>query len=326
MNPARTSHTLPAETLYSAIVAGRNSFNLSCGALARFGPGEPKKRNICGPAPLLCSRRWMVGFSLLMVLAMACTGCQSTSRTVSSHSSSMHATGVSFLEKADGSTRGLIPDQENSLEIMGKGLASSQAATDIQKRLTAQQAAKYRAMAELVERTRGIHVTREASVKDMAFAEEKVDVQLSGQVEGVMVVREDYDEDTGMAEVTLRVALDKESNVDFPGIKRAPLSLPERRARAEEAARINAMAALRREVGQVHVEEDILISDLVMIHQNARQYIEGKLENVKFSKPEWVTEDKCEVTAKVKLTPSDLKRLRYSGGQEEESKQESVEK
>jgi hypothetical protein len=236
----------------------------------------------------------------------------------------MSATGVSFLEKEDTPSRPFRDNLENSLEITGKGLAATEAATDMQKRLSAQQAAKYRAMAELVERTRGIHVTREASVKDMAFAGEKVHVQLSGQVEGATVVSEHYDENSGMAEVTLSVALDKGSNVGSPGTQLSRLSLSERRARAEEAARINAMAALRRKIGQVHVEEDILVRDLVMTRQNARQYIEGKLENVKFSEPEWVDKNVCEVKAEVRLTPANLKRLRYSGEQRQGSEQGSA--
>ncbi len=258
-----------------------------------------------------------LGLPLLYALLFSTTGCASiqAKRVSKSDAGSITLTaiGSSFLEEEGSvtaaSARNLQWDK--LLEATGKGLPSPQAATDIHKELTALEAAKYRALAELAEKLRGARVTRISQVRDMAFAGEEVAIEMSAVVAGSHIVRENFDRETGIAEVTLRVGVDAEGNmVSQNNVSRlAPISLPERKARAEQAARIRAMAALREQIGEIYIAEEVLVRDLFLVHQHARQHVEGMIENVEFSEPEWVDRVQCNVEARIKLTEADIKRL-----------------
>ncbi len=264
--------------------------------------------------------RWMhrltpVTLSFLITGIFATTffvsGCATSPRRQAHQPITIEGKGVAFLEDATLAMTASSPSTwDVIIEATGKGLPAPHAPTDIQKKFTALEAAKYRAIAELAEKVRGMRVTRTGEVRDMAFAGEKIAIEMSGQIEGVHIVRQTYDEATGLAEVTVRVGMDNNGNLVSQGASRlTPLSLPERMARAEEAARMRAAAAVREQIGEIRVEETIEVRNLIMVQHHARQHVEGILENVRFSKPEWVSRNQCEVVARVELSSEDLQRL-----------------
>lgn len=274
--------------------------------------------NINQPAPTIwatCSL--CISALLLFAISFLSTGCASTRakrlNALDGESMTITAIGSSFLEEVGNMTSPSTIDRhwEQLIEVTGKGLPSPRASTDIHRELTALEAAKYRALAELAEKVRGARVTRTSQVRDMAFASEEVAVEMSAVVEGSHIVRERFDAETGIAEVTIRVGIDANGNMVSQNVvpRLVPTSLPERMVRAEHAARVRAVAALREQIGKVHVAEEVHVRDLILVHQHARQHVEGMIENVEFSEPEWVDRIQCNVEARVTLTASDLKRL-----------------
>ncbi len=171
--------------------------------------------------------------------------------------------------------------------------------------------ARYRAMAKLVENLRGMDVAKTTTVKDLVFASEEVEVNILGQLEGVQLVKAEYDEKTGIAEVTVRVGLDSRGGI-VPSrmLPIMPLSLAARRARAESAACVDAVASLRGQIGEVHVGQVVKVKNLVLEHQEAWLLVEGILEGVKFSEPHWPSNEQCVIGATVTMTPDQLQRLR----------------
>jgi len=212
--------------------------------------------------------------------------------------------GIAFLEPVQ-SLREPVPQQGAFVEAEGYGFPAKDAEDAMQKRLTALEAARYRALANLAVKTLGQSVTRDARVVDMAFAGEEIHVTLDGELRGVSEVSRDYDEEKGMATVTLKVALDPREKEGGE----QPLSLEQRQARAETAARTQATALLREQVGQVFVEQDVRVENLVMKHQEARAYVQGLLEGIRFSPPIWTSAEKCEVSATLELDRDKLAGL-----------------
>jgi len=173
--------------------------------------------------------------------------------------------------------------------------------------VTATEAAQYRALANLAEKHLGVQVSREAKTVNMAFDQEEVVVKLSGNLKGISEVERSYDEKAEMATVSLKMALEPEKK---PVPREKQLTIEQRKARAEAAARIHATALLREKIGEAYVEQEIRIEGLEMSHQEARIHVEGLLEGVRFSGIRWTSESICEVTATLEVDRDPLDKVR----------------
>jgi hypothetical protein len=209
------------------------------------------------------------------------------------------ATGIAFLEPAEKFIKDPSTKSNDFVEATGYGFPSPAATTPSQKMLTATEAAQYRAMANLAEKHLGLDVKREAKTSDMAFSSEDVTVSIYGKLKGVSEVTRDYDESGEVATVTLRMDLDPE---EVPEKQSPPLTLEQRKARAETAARIHATALLRERIGQTYVEQEIQVNGMDLTRQMASIYVEGLLKNIQFSDIRWTSERICEVTASLEIT------------------------
>lgn len=217
----------------------------------------------------------------------------------------LEAVGIAFLEpeaKAGPTNSVALPA---TVTATGCGLPAPHAESETLKRMTAMEAARYRALANLAERVLGQEVTRDAEVFDLAFAGEEVHASLSGELKQAFEVSREYDAEKGVATVT--VGLAQGDVADTPAAKNR--SRAERVARAEAAARIHAAALLREKIGQIFVKQHIQVENLVMQHQDARIYVQGILEGVQYSTPRWPTPNKCEVTAVVVIDQDKLANL-----------------
>ncbi len=251
--------------------------------------------------------RWLIAG--LFAASLAAGGC-SSARGASPEGVFLEATGVAILESQE---RERDPSRfwQTYVEATGKGVAAAGAPTEFQQRMTALQAARSRALAGLLEDLEGVEIAREAQVVNMQFAGESVSSRARGQLRGVQVVAEEYDSQTRVAEVTLRVGLDAEGQiVPVQATAAAPELLEARRARAERAARVDAVSRLREQIGEVQVGRAVLVRNLMLSHHEAWLSVEGIMRNVEFSEPRWSGESRCEVVASVKVPPEKLKYFR----------------
>jgi len=197
------------------------------------------------------------------------------------------------------------------LEATGQGIAAAGASTEFQQRMTAVQAARSRALAGLVEELEGTEIAREAKVLNMQFAGESVSSRTHGELRGIQVVDEEYDPETGVAQVTVRVGLDERGKlVPAEATAAAPGSMDARRARAERAARVDALSRLREQIGEVRVGRSVRVRNLMLSHYEAWLSVEGIMRNVEFSEPTWSGDVRCEVVASVRVPPGELKHFR----------------
>ena len=210
------------------------------------------------------------------------------------------AVGIAFLESENETPN----SAEAFVQAEGVGLPAEGTGGGVQKRITALEAARYRALANLAEKLQGLEVTRDAKVVDLAFAGEEVQVNLRGELKGISEVSRSYDEETGVATVVLGVAQDGSRATPLK-----PLSLGQRKSRAEAAARIHAAALLREQFGKFFVEQDVCVENLVLKHQEARVYVQGLLKGARYSTPRWPSAEKCEVTASLEVDKAELARL-----------------
>ena len=219
------------------------------------------------------------------------------------------ATGVAVLAAPEsGGSVGV----DDFVEASGHGLPAPDADGEFDRRRTALEAARASAMAELVEKIEGVRVSRTVSVRNMRYAGGKTDISVAGTLTGVRVVKSQYDEKAGTAAVTLRVGLDSEGKPVPERLLPAPLpSLSLRRAQAEEAARYEAMAKLREELGGAYVAQETTVKDLTLKHHSARLEVEGLVAGgVEFSDPVWVSDERCQVKARLEVDPEAMGRLR----------------
>jgi hypothetical protein len=212
------------------------------------------------------------------------------------------ATGIAFLEPAEKIIKNQSVKSTDFVEASGYGFPSPLATTPSQKMLTATEAAQYRAMANLAEKQLGLDVKREATTSDMAFSSEDVTISLSGTLKGVSEVSRSYDAAAEIATVTLKMNLAPEK---VPEKKSPPLTLEQRKSRAEMAARIHATALLREQIGGTYVEQEIQVNGLDLTLQMASIHVEGLLKNVQFSDTRWTSESICEVTASLEIKTED---------------------
>jgi len=217
------------------------------------------------------------------------------------------AIGIAFLEQPQPDSEGKDDEAEEFIEAIGYGFPSPTATNAVQKRVTATEAAQYRALANLAEKHLGVEVSREAKTVNMAFDQEEVVVKLSGNLKGISEVERSYDEKAEMATVSLKMALETEKE---PVPRAKQLTIEQRKVRAETAARIHATALLREKIGEAYVEQEIRIEGLEMSHQEARIHVEGLLEGVRFSGIRWTSESICEVTATLEVDRDPLGKVK----------------
>jgi len=211
--------------------------------------------------------------------------------------------GIAFLEPPQSTPEGKAAGSREVIEAKGYGFPSAGATNAVQKRATASEAAQCRAMANLAEKHLGVRVTRQATTLNMAFDREEVVVNLSGTLKGISEVDRSYNEESEMATVSLKMTIETEQK---PVRREQQPTIEQRKARAEVAARIHAMALLREKIGQAYIEQEIRVEGLEMSHQEALIHVEGLLEGVRFSEIRWTSESICEVIATLELSPDKL--------------------
>ena len=183
--------------------------------------------------------------SVLMALLALSIGCAS-SRAPAAHRQVIEATGEAFMEATDRDTGVAAVEWDSVVEGQGTGLPAADALTSEQKMMTATKAARYTALADLLGKVSGTQVKQESAVRNMQFAGETVEVSRVGTLEGVQVVKSEYDPKTQVATVVVRIGLDKQGKpIPEKLLPITPLSVEARRARTENAARVQALACLR---------------------------------------------------------------------------------
>lgn len=207
-------------------------------------------------------------------------------------------------------------DWQAVVEATGRGFPAAGAQGPMQREMSALQAAQYDAMARAVEGVRGAQVRRVAQVQDMTVARESVTIESSGQIAGARVIGQSYDKDTGLAEVRLAVGLDAEGNIvpDRRGTVAAPVKVvDDGRAKAVAAARSQAAAHLREQLGASMVDSATRVSDLELRSRAAAGMVESWLGRAQYSEPRW-DDGAVEVEAVLTLNPSDYNDLAATAG------------
>ena len=254
----------------------------------------------------------VVSWAFVLTFLLLSAGCAGGRPATLSASRVFKATGVAVIDDPGGELGQQAINWDSIVEADGHGFPAPSAANETEERLTAVEAAKAQAMAQLVEKLSGVTVSRSAEVRDMHFAGTDTRIELSGTLTGVKLVEGDYDEEQQVAHVVLRIGLDSDGNI-VPErlLPVAPLSAGVRRAQAEDAARYDAIAKLREQLGGAYIEQEITVKNLMLSHQSARLAVEGIMASgVEYSKPVWPTEERCEIEATLRLTAADLHRLR----------------
>ena len=246
---------------------------------------------------------------LAAFFAVLCAGCAGT-EVQEARPRVFEATGVAFLEEPGRKLVEAPAECVRVVEASGEGLPAANAVNAIELRLTAVEAAKYRAMANLAEKMEGAEVVKVARSSDLRFQSEEIEAMVSANLEWVRITEQRYDEQTGIAKVTVQIGLDAQGNVTAEmKVPIEPLSLAERRARAEAAARIHAVAKLREQIGEVRVYQKVKVKDLVLQSQKAWLIVEGIVKGAQFSRPSWPTHQKCEVTARLEVLEEEFQRF-----------------
>ena len=245
-----------------------------------------------------------------MALLALSIGCAS-SRAPAAHRQAIEATGEAFMEGMDRDIGVPAVEWESVVEGQGTGLPAADAVTPEQKMMTATKAARYTALADLLGKVSGTQVKQESAVRNMQFAGETIEVSRAGTLEGVQIAKSEYDQKTQVATVVVRIGLDKHGKpIPEKLLPITPLSLEARRARCENAARVQALACLREKIGDVMINSQVRVKNLVLSHQSVSTQVEGLIEGAELSKPDWVAPDHCQVKATLRLSDEDLARLR----------------
>lgn len=246
----------------------------------------------------------MAGILVAFLFAMGCTttAVQSPGPEQNTSVITIEAKGTAFLEEAGQLSKISIPKWDKFLEAEGIGFPALDATNPVQKKMTALSAAKYRALAKMVESLRGMEVERTSKVDNMVFSSEEVTITLSGLVKGATTVSETYDEASETATVLIRVAMDSNGNL-IPQYANslAPISIYKRKAEAEEAARISASAALREKIGEAYLSKRVVVEDLQLKHQETQMIVDGLVQGARYSEAKWINSIMCVVTASANL-------------------------
>ena len=182
----------------------------------------------------------------------------------------------------------------------GLGFPSDAATTKFQKKVTALEAAKYRALVALIEKKEGVTVSKQAKVVDMVFAGEKVEVNTTGKLDGVFVVSETYDSVAEVATVVVAIEKAPVKKISKVGLKKDSLELKQQKAIA--AAKVEAIGNLKTKLGKTYAQQKITVENMELTSQISQTYIEGALKEVQFSQPRWLNSTMCEIIARVELT------------------------
>lgn len=247
-------------------------------------------------------------WGLTIGLLAACFGCAGLKGQDDAGVRVFRATGIGLIEdlsaEEGGAARGLM------VRAGGIGFPAPDAADDDQRRMTALEAATAVAMARLAGELEGVKVTRESRVHNLQFAGEDIVVESAAVLSGVRILESKYDAEKGEARVMLAAGLGR--TVGRSSTDGAPPALHEAglRAQAEQAARMDALAKLREQVGGVRLRQEVTVRNLALDMVEARAVVEGTLHGVEFSEPEWPDDVRCTVRAEVRLTPDQLAELR----------------
>lgn len=259
-------------------------------------------------------QRKMLSWGILGFFPFFLCGCQPSQSQLSQIKEpemyTFRAEGNAVLEKADGSFGAKGRDYANVMEVTGRGIPANDAASESEKRFTAIEAAKYRALAKLAEKLEGVNVSLRAEVRDMVFSSEEIEAHIEAHLKGVSLVRSEYNADTGVAEATIRLALDSEGElVQERDISLVSRSKAARRIRAESAARINALGKLLEQIGDVWVGKTIKVRDMMFSSQKAWLKVQGMLEGVEYSEPRWKGEELVTVEAVLKVPREKMEQV-----------------
>lgn len=190
--------------------------------------------------------------------------------------------GIAYLDPADLQSKNIEEQEPKFIEATGYGFPAPNATNELQKMVTAMEAAHYRALANLAEKHQGLEVHRTAKTVDMAFAEETVNINLSATLSGVSETERNYDEHEAMAMVSLQMML------PIPPAQETPEEMAKRRkTQAETAARLHAAAQLREKVSKVESPTSKVLQDI--------QYAEAL----------WTSDLICEVKASLRIDSDD---------------------
>jgi len=205
--------------------------------------------------------------------------------------------GVGFIEPEVDLKK--LTKKEIQLEASGVGFPSEIAKTNFQKKITALEAAKYRALVALLEKINGITVSKDVKVIDMVFSGEKVEVTTNGNLEAVFIVSEDYNPETEVATVT--VAKTEVEEPQHLKVEQKKDSLELKKEKAVAAAKALAIGNLKAKLGKTYAQQKTTVENMELSNQISQTYIEGALKNVQFSQPRWLNDTMCEVIARVEV-------------------------
>lgn len=223
----------------------------------------------------------------------------------------LEATGEALLEPARPGMLIPSPRWDRAARATGTGFPAPDAPSDQLRRLTAVEAARHVALARLVEQLEGARVSQSSRVRNMIFAGQEVESATSGDLNGARVVDVDYDDSSGVANVTVLVGLDEDGRpVPAAQVPATPLSLPARRVRAEAAARMNALARLSERLGDLHVKGDLRVREVQLRIARSGPIVERILDGAELGRVEWVSRERCRVEARLRVAPEELEQLR----------------
>jgi hypothetical protein len=206
--------------------------------------------------------------------------------------------GVGFIEPEVDMNE--MDQKEALVKAEGIGFPSATAKTNFQKRITALEAAKYRALVALLEKENGVNVSKDVKVVDLVFSGENIHVSTKGTLSGVSVVSEAYDASTEVATVEMGLLQEKEVDPIVAELKKDCKDL--KRQKAIVAAKAQAIGNLKAKLGKTYAQQKITVKNMELSNQVSKTYIEGALKDVQFSQPRWLNSTMCEITARVEVT------------------------
>lgn len=244
-----------------------------------------------------------VALAVLVLLAGGCAHCQKGRRGGRVFSAAGRAAlSPPVMEAA--------PDWPSCIEATGRGFAAPGASDPARRKMTAVAAAKCRTLAELAELVRGLHLQSRSNVADLRFAGESIETEVQADLAQVRLVASQYDEDTGMAQVTMRMGLSASGEVLKGGLS-APPPPPEgpRRQQAERVARKLALQNLKQALDQADVVPQVALGGLAKHSKLAARYLSEALEKVEYSPARWHAGKVCTVQAEARIAQTDWDML-----------------
>lgn len=97
---------------------------------------------------------------------------------------------------------------KDTVTAKGNAVRPSDAESDAQARLMALRGAKVEAMRNLSEEIDGLHIDSQTTVRDFVATNDRIRTAMHNYLQGVRVVKEEYDAETGEATVTIEAPLE----------------------------------------------------------------------------------------------------------------------